>query len=292
VSDVVRAAGGVILRRRDGVLETLLVHRPKYDDLTFPKGKSLDGERDPETAVREVREETGLSCRLGPELPATSYRDPLGRPKRVRYWLMRPDGEGSFHPTNEVDRVTWVDVADAPEALSYARDREVLDRASWLAEPLYLVRHAKAGSRQQWDGDDDLRPLSVKGRRQAGGLAVSFADRPIAGVWSSPALRCVQTVEPLAAEHGLPVRTADWLVEGTPAGIVVDQTLRLDGPAILCSHGDVIPAIVHAAAADGATLDGPMVWKKGSTWILERDAGFPSHARYEPPPRDRAPREG
>ena len=113
VSVVVRAAGGVIFRRRGGTLETLLVHRPKYDDLTFPKGKAIDGETDQETALREVAEETGLRCALGPELVPTRYTDPQGRPKEVRYWLLRADGsESAFVPDDEIDRVLWLGVND------------------------------------------------------------------------------------------------------------------------------------------------------------------------------------
>src|SRR5436190_3051400 len=130
---------------------------------------------------------------------------------------MRPDGEGSFEPTREIDRLAWVDVADAPEILTYGRDRAVLDDAAGLAEPLYLVRHAKAGSRQHWRGDEDLRPLTVKGGRQADGIAAAYAEPPLVAVLSSSSVRCVQTVEPLARQHGLRVRTADWLAEGTAA---------------------------------------------------------------------------
>src|SRR5262249_55413614 len=199
VSDVVRASGGVILRRRKGALETVLVHRPKYDDLTFPKGKARDGEPDEDTALREIEEETGLRCELGPELVSTSYVDPQGRPKRVRYWLARAGGAPSaFEPDDEVDHVEWFDVTAAERRRTDERDRAVLDAATGLGEPVYLVRHAKAGSREQWRADDDLRPLTTKGWRQAEGLVEAFADRPLASILSSPAVRCVQTVEPLA----------------------------------------------------------------------------------------------
>jgi 8-oxo-dGTP pyrophosphatase MutT (NUDIX family) len=110
---------------RDG-LEVLLVHRPRYDDWTFPKGKARDGERDEECALREVDEETGLRCELVEELPATAYRDRRGREKRVRYWRMKAL-EGSARPQHEVDGVEWLTVPDACERLSYGRDRDVLE---------------------------------------------------------------------------------------------------------------------------------------------------------------------
>ena len=291
MSGVVRAAGGVIFRRRGGTLETLLVHRPKYDDLTFPKGKAIDGETDQETALREVAEETGLRCDLGPELVPTRYTDPQGRPKEVRYWLLRADGaESAFVPDDEIDLVLWLGVNDADASLTYERDRPVLRAAADLAQPLFLVRHAKAGSRQQWHGDDDLRPLSVKGLRQAEGIGARFAERPLVAVLSSPSVRCVQTVEPLARLHDLEVRSVDWLREGTPASVARGEVLGLAGPAVVCSHGDVIAELVRSFADDGMPIDGPVTWKKGSTWIVDRDEGFPSRLRYEPPPRDRAPR--
>jgi 8-oxo-dGTP diphosphatase len=118
---VIRAAGGVVAR--DG--DVLLVHRPKYDDWTFPKGKAEEGESDEACALREVEEETGLRCELGRELPSAYYRDRHGRPKRARYWLMTPLG-GAFEPTSEVDRVDWLSPDDAAARLTYERDREVL----------------------------------------------------------------------------------------------------------------------------------------------------------------------
>ena len=109
---------------RDGRL--LLVHRPKYDDWTFPKGKAEPGETDEECAVREVEEETGLRCELGAELPSTYYTDSRGRPKRVRWWRMEPVA-GAFTPTDEVDEIRWLTREDAAELLSYDRDQALLD---------------------------------------------------------------------------------------------------------------------------------------------------------------------
>jgi 8-oxo-dGTP diphosphatase len=124
--EVVRAAGGVVWRRRDdGLIETLLVHRPKYDDWSLPKGKCDDGEDDESCACREVEEETGLRCVLGVELPSTSYRDPKGRPKTVRYWAMTVRS-GRFVPNHEIDEVRWLALDDAGRELSYSRDRDVL----------------------------------------------------------------------------------------------------------------------------------------------------------------------
>lgn len=126
MSETVRAAGGLVRRRRpDGADEILLVHRPAYDDWSFPKGKLEPGETEEEAAVREVEEETGLRCALEHEVATTRYRDGSGRPKAVRYWLMTPIG-GTLAAAREIDDVRFVPVAEAAELLTYERDRELL----------------------------------------------------------------------------------------------------------------------------------------------------------------------
>ena len=126
MSDVVRAAGGLVCRRRDdGAREILVVHRPAYDDWSFPKGKLEPGEREEDAAIREVEEETGLRCRLEEEVATTRYRDARGRDKTVRYWLMTPIA-GTLEAANEVDDARFVPLAEASELLTYARDAELL----------------------------------------------------------------------------------------------------------------------------------------------------------------------
>ena len=123
----VRAAGGIVWRTSpSGEAELLVVHRPKYDDWTFPKGKNEPDEDDDVCALREVAEETGYRCTLGPELASTSYVDRKGRPKTVRYWVMTVE-DGEFAPTEEVDELRWVTPSQATWLLSYDRDRDVLD---------------------------------------------------------------------------------------------------------------------------------------------------------------------
>jgi 8-oxo-dGTP diphosphatase len=125
----VKASGGVVWRRGERGIEVALVHRPRYDDWSFPKGKLDPGEGWEEAALREVEEEIGLRCRLGHELPSTSYRDNKGRSKVVRYWMMEPlDGE--FAPSDEVDEVRWLSTGDAAGLLTYDRDRELLREVS------------------------------------------------------------------------------------------------------------------------------------------------------------------
>jgi 8-oxo-dGTP diphosphatase len=128
----VRAAGGIVHRTTNGEAEVLLVHRPRYDDWSLPKGKADPGESDEQTALREVEEETGLRCLLGERAGETRYRDSKGRDKVVHYWLMQPPddaGADGFVPNHEVDEVQWCTVADATTRLTYAHDRELLQRA-------------------------------------------------------------------------------------------------------------------------------------------------------------------
>jgi 8-oxo-dGTP pyrophosphatase MutT (NUDIX family) len=126
----VKASGGVVYRRADDGIEVLLVHRPRYDDWSLPKGKLDRGESWEDAATREVEEETGLHCALGPELSPVAYRDNKDRAKVVRYWLMEATGDGSgFTPNDEVDALRWLPADEAPEQLSYPRDAELVREA-------------------------------------------------------------------------------------------------------------------------------------------------------------------
>lgn len=150
---------------------------------------------------------------------------------------------------------------------------------------IYLVRHAKAGSRRDWDGPDEQRPLSTKGRRQARCLVDVFADRPVGAVLSSPYRRCVETVQPLADTIGMPVQEEPALAEGADVGDAVALVRRLaPGPAVLCSHGDVIPLLLEALSkADDVDLPEDAPFAKGSTWELRTDGRRVCGARYLAP---------
>lgn len=274
-----------MLRREDGRVLTVLVHRPRYDDWSLPKGKLHDGESFEEAAVREVSEETGLEGRLRTELPPSRYVDQEGRPKVVRYWTMEVLDGRDLHPTMEVDDAKWFTLAEARGILSYDRDREVLDAAAGLDVPAYLLRHAKAGDREAWPGDDDSRPLSNTGRRQAKGLVRALADVVIKRILSSPAVRCVESVRPLSEQRGLPIEPRDELLEGAPLSGLLALLDELRSPTVFCGHGDLIPAAIEHFEARGAVVGPDRGWKKGSVWVLERESGLVVRATYVPPPQ-------
>jgi 8-oxo-dGTP diphosphatase len=282
---VIRAAGGIVLRGEGDGLEVALVHRPKYDDWSLPKGKLLDGEPEEVAALREVREETGLRCRLRDPAGAVTYVDRKGRPKVVRYWTMTAVA-GRFRPTDEVDELRWVSIGEADALLSYPHDRDLLRSVvgTRTGAPLYVVRHAKAGSRHSWPHRDEERPITRRGRRQAARLVDRFEGLELGRVLSSPLLRCVQTIEPLARARGLPVETADELAEGVDVSVAAAFVRRLpDVPTAICGHGREIQALVASFEAAGADVEGRGI-AKGSVWVLERHGAGVHSARYLPAP--------
>lgn len=289
MSDVVTASGGLVFRPAAGGFEILLVHRPRYDDWSLPKGKDDPGETPEQAAAREVEEETGFRCRLVAPLAEVSYETPIGVRKHVRYFSMRPLEFTGFEPNDEVDEVRWAPAPEAAALLSYERDRELLAGADLTGLSttgrLYLVRHAVAGSRSRWDGDDRDRPLTEKGERQAEAIADWLAPFEPDRILSSPYLRCVDTVRPLASRLGREVEQSHALAEGADTGFALGLVNDLAGSvAVLSSHGDVIPDVLDHLAGRGMELESPFEVKKGSTWVVDVEAAVPVRARYVPPP--------
>jgi 8-oxo-dGTP diphosphatase len=199
---------------------------------------------------------------------------------------MDPTGAiGPFTPNREVDELRWCSPSEAARLLTYEHDRMLLERLEGTRPvTAYLVRHTKAGSRQDWDGPDELRPLSKAGKRQAAELADRLAERGIVTIVSSPYLRCRQTVEPLAERLHLSVEIADELAEGAS----LDQARRIldkvdTAEAVVCSHGDVIGALLRDAQHHGVHLDDDRL-EKGSAWAVELEAGAIIAAEYLPAP--------
>lgn len=288
---VIQAAGGLVFRQSPkGKLKVLVAHRPRYDDWGLPKGKADKGETPEETAIREVLEETGFHCRIVAPLGATRYRVRNGV-KEVTWFAMRPlpDSPG-FKKNKEVDQIQWVTRKQAKALCDYENDRGLIADADLkkLAETgtLFLLRHAAAGNRGKWEGIDAIRPLSKKGRRQSAALAKSLQHSGIEKIYTSPYTRCVQTVEPLAEAIGAKVVEHDALAEGPDIDAAYALTDELVGyNAVLCSHGDVIPAVINRMMWAGLNLESRFYCSKASIWEVDLEGGRFTTARYVPPPQ-------
>ena len=255
----VLAAGVVVFRPGKRVL---LVHRPKYDDWSFPKGKLDPGEHVAAAAVREVAEETGLHVRLCLPLGAQHYlvgspRGPRG--KTVSYWTGRVVGNddvSGYRPNDEIDGVRWVDAEDAVSLLSYDHDRTTLAEAlknRRRTRAVLVLRHGQARSRHAWRRDDRERPLVVAGERQAERLVPLLAAYGVTRVISSTSLRCVQTVEPYVHTTGWELETRRRLTEEdfTPKAVarLAEEVLDDDRCTVVCTHRPVLPDVIEGLGA-------------------------------------------
>ncbi len=250
------AAGVVVFRPGRQVL---LVHRPKYDDWSFPKGKLDRGEHPTAAAVREVAEETGVHVRLGPPLPSQRY--PVARRmKTVFYWAGRVVGDddvSAYRPNDEIDEVAWVPVDEAPARLSYDYDRETLAAALKVrrrTHAVILLRHARARSRNAWRGPDAGRTLLKVGEAGADRLVSLLAAYDVTRIVTSTSTRCVQTVQPYAETADLPLDLRPRLSEENATARAVEKVVadlfEVEQGAVLCTHRPVLPLAQDAAGID------------------------------------------
>ena len=275
-SKAIYAAGGVVYR--EGYPDTgpqfLLVHRNRYRDWSLPKGKLDRNESFEDGAEREVTEETGLKCDREEYLGAVSYPTQRQRPKVVKYWLMRTV-KGAFVPNLEVDKVEWVGINGALSLLTYNRDARLIERAYAILENrtstrLYVVRHGNAGVRSKWKGPDKKRPLTGKGREQASVVADLLARHPVTEIISSKAVRCVQTVEPLAASLELEIATAKRLNNDATIDDIRDYLRGFkNGSVVLSTHREWIEPLIRDADKRKVPLRGTRRWPKASIWVFD-----------------------
>jgi 8-oxo-dGTP diphosphatase len=282
------------------LIEVALIHRPRYDDWSLPKGKLAGGETEIDGAIREVLEETGFHVRVGRSLGESQYpkeQDGVVRPKVVRWWAMEATS-GAFVPTREVDELRWVAPDEAAVLLTRPTDRLLLDRFVSSPAPrrmVLMVRHGSAGSRSTWQGDDGARPLDACGWAQAESLVRFLAHFDPTEIMAADVVRCAQTVEPLAAAMVLPVRPEPILSEAGYPGREDEAVALLreiggsTGAAVVCSQGDVIPDLLgRLAAADGVELPAAPN-RKASTWALAFNDRRLVTTEYFPPPEAAAP---
>ncbi|PFG18869.1 NUDIX hydrolase [Serinibacter salmoneus] len=279
MAPAVHAAGAVVWRVVGRALEVLLIHRPKYDDWSWPKGKIVAGETLPACAVREIAEETGVVVALGQPLPAVRYRLPDGRAKICHYWSARAldhsspaaAARGGVPPCDEaeVDEARWVSASQARRMLTSPSDRAPLDALVDLFEDghlathaLVVLRHARAKKRSAWPGGEETRPLTAVGLRQASHLPETLSAFGAEQVFTSPWERCAATVAPYAQAAGVAAVTVPTLTEAADAAsprrarrsvseILALFRRRQEAPigAVLCTHRPVLPTVLQALAA-------------------------------------------
>lgn len=272
-------AAGAALWRPDpdtGALHVALIHRPRYDDWSLPKGKVDPGENEPVAAVREIWEETGQRSHLGRRLIQTRYQIPQGT-KVVHYWAARALG-GEFTPNAEVDRMEWLPIAEAEQRLTYPHDRDVLEAFAKHppdTETVLIVRHGTAGIKSRYKGDDRSRPLDKNGRAQAESLAAQLMAFGATDIYAADRARCIETVEPLAQELGASITAEPSLTEEAYADdpdAAHNRIVKIaaqGGTPVVCTQGKVIPYLL--AWWRGNAKPDKSRNRKGSTWVLSLD---------------------
>lgn len=281
-AQTVHAAGAVLWRELAGRLEIAIVHRPRYDDWSLPKGKVDPGESHPVTAVREILEETGFAGRLGRRLAVVSY--PVdGAVKRVVYWAAGA-GDGEFTANDEADELLWLPPKEAMKRLQYQLDRKVLRRfakAPAATHTTVIVRHGRAGSRSKYKGEDCTRPLDKLGRAQAESLVGQLLAFGATELHAAPRVRCVQTLQPLAQEIGAAIDIEATLTEEAYTADKKSGRARVleiaSGAAgatpVICTQGKVIPDLIAWwCERDGVRPDKSRN-RKGSIWVLSSAEG-------------------
>jgi 8-oxo-(d)GTP phosphatase len=253
-------AGGAVVTRDDELrgTEVLIIHRKRYDDWTLPKGKLEVGESVPACAVREVREETGVTIRLNVPLDSISYEASNAGLKKVDYWGGVVLDSVPREPDAEVNAVSWLPVRAALGKLTYSHDHFLVEQhlTQPSTTPLIILRHAKAMDRKDWPRKDAARPINSRGRRQVTMLMPMLAAYGITKLVSSTSTRCVATVLPYAHEHKLALETYSLLSEeegqddpkavGTLVRKIRAATLESGEPTAVCVHRPVLPHILDA----------------------------------------------
>jgi 8-oxo-(d)GTP phosphatase len=254
MSSPILAAGAVLWRKSEKKkIEVLIIHRPKYDDWTFPKGKAEIGEPLIACAYREVLEETNIETAFGPYLGEVEYLTNDGK-KKVSFWSAKVVKEKEFKPNAEVDQLKWVEVTKVKELLTLDTDRKILEQFLQIepdTKPLILLRHAKAVTRDEWQGEDDDRPLDSYGQNQAKRLLAMYQVFNLEQIHSSDAVRCYDTVVAIAKGLNIKLEVTGKLSESTfkkdkeKAFDYAKDLIKLNESVLLCSHNPILPKMLN-----------------------------------------------
>lgn len=297
----VYAAGALCWREVDGQLLVAVIHRRRYGDWSWPKGKVDPGESLPQAAVREIREETGLKVKLGVHLGTQKYLLPNGSDKEVHYWAARVStkslAESNFKPDEEVEKVEWKTPDELQTLLTYEQDKSFLATLISLhkdgllyTKPFILLRHAKATPRGHWPKDEAHRPLLPAGMEQAQALVPILSAYGIKAVVSSPWSRCANTVMPYVRKKGLKLIERGQLSEfGNANGPqrtarTVEKLVATGAATVLCSHRPALPTILdtlakNATAAQREEIKAAKSLEPGQMIVLHLTKGEGSKRR-------------
>jgi 8-oxo-dGTP pyrophosphatase MutT (NUDIX family)/phosphohistidine phosphatase SixA len=284
------AAGAILWRKEKDSLKVLLIHRGRYDDWSWPKGKLDKGEGVSEAAVREIREETGIKVSLGPKLFESKYLLANGSKKVVHYWSAKVTDSAlkkqKFKPDEEVSSIKWVSIAEARKLLTYTHDNDPLDALVKLEQAnsldtraVIILRHAKATPRDQWKKGEATRPLLPLGLIQAAALATTLKAFSPKLVVTSSWKRCMDTVLPYLNKHKSKLVERSQLTElGAKNGPkrtvkLVHKLVETGKSVVICSHRPALPTIVkafgsYADKAQRKELEDVLAMKPGQMYVL------------------------
>ncbi len=297
----VYAAGALCWREVDGQLLVAIIHRKRYNDWSWPKGKVDPGESLPQAAVREIREETGLKVKLGVFLGVQKYMLANGADKEVHYWAAKVTDKAlannTFKPDEEVEKVEWKTPDELTDLLSYEHDKELLQQlrelhAAHLIEtkPFIVLRHGKAVSRSQWDKSEGKRPLQPQGRKQSLALVPVLSAYGVKSIISSPWTRCIETVKPFSVKKDIKIDERAPLSEQghheKPAQVakLVESLVAAGRSTVVCSHRPVLPTILNTLAKNAsksqkAQIEAALALEPGQLLIIHLTKGEGSKRR-------------
>jgi 8-oxo-dGTP diphosphatase len=280
VNNTIIAAGAVVWRKIDSnEVEVAIIHRPKYDDWSFPKGKVDIGEAEIACAHREVLEESNLDTQFGPYLGEVAY-ETIDGPKRVYFWSAKVVTSYPFSANSEVDKLEWHSIKSAKKKLTLESDKEILSKFAKLdldTKPFILLRHAKAVTRGEWQGDDDDRPLDSLGSHQADRLIPIYSVFKIEEIHSSDALRCYDTVSKLARRLEIKFEVNNKLGENAykkdkeRAFEYCKDLIKVSKSILICSHNPILPKLLNKLTKKSEVAADDEKLQPADSWVIHRN---------------------